>query len=51
MADMAALKEENLELKEKLVQNPSAAKNGPKNAESTFITKGADNPEIVCENW
>ena len=49
---MRTLKEENLDLKSQLDANPSLKKaNGPKNAEDTFITKGADEPNIVCDNW
>jgi len=52
MKEMRELKEENCELKSQLTKNPELNKNRvANNAEDTFITKGSEDPEIVCENW
>ena len=52
MKEMRSLKEENLELKSQIGKNPQLQKGRvATNAEDTFVTKGSEDPEVVCENW
>jgi len=49
---MASLKEENLDLKRKMKDpNTKIMKSDSSTEESTFITKGSENPSVVCDNW
>lgn len=51
MKEMRSLKEENLELKSQIGKNPQLQKGRvATNAEDTFVTKGSEDPEVVCEN-
>ena len=55
LEEIANLREENLQLKSQL-KDPQAkikqvVKEQQANQESTFITKGAENPTVPCENW
>ena len=52
MKEMRALKEENFELKSQMGKNPELQKGRvAANSEDTFVTKGSEDPEVVCENW
>jgi regulator of replication initiation timing len=53
--EIASLREENLQLKSQL-KDPQAkikqvVKEQQANQEGLFITKGAENPTVPCENW
>jgi len=49
------LREENLQLKGQLKDPAAKIKQAVNlqqaNEEGTFITKGAENPTVPCENW
>jgi len=57
---ISRLREENNELKSQIDSSPTkrqalinkqAEATKDKNSDSTFITRGAENPNILCDNW
>ena len=50
MKELMSLREENQRLKSKL-QDPNSQSSSNSGDESTFITKGSENPTIECNNW
>ena len=57
MEQIGTLKEENQELKSVLSENnisyklQSEIEKRQEAESSTFVTQGAENPNITCENW
>jgi len=55
LEEIASLREENLQLKGQLKDPAAKIKQAVSlqqaNEEGTFITKGAENPTVPCENW
>ena len=53
MAEIAALREENIDLRQMMggQSKKNATVTVPVTNDDTFITKGAENPNVNCENW
>lgn len=50
LEELQLMREENMLLKGQ-VKDPQAKKPAVHHEESTFITKGAENPTLLCDNW
>ena len=57
---IARLREENKELQEQVQSSPTkraqqinikAQETRDKNSDDTFVTRGAEDPNILCDNW